>query len=337
VVLSRELLGNAHPQRVELIRPAILLTDLEIKEPQQLEAVMSAAGDAGCTSLVIVALKVSDSVIALLIANREKFPILAVRTPGGNLERVQALEDVAALVGGRLFLKAAGDTLQRVSAEDFGYARRAWADRDYLGVVNGGGNPRLFRKHLANLRAAFTQTDDPKVREELQERIGRLIGGSATLRVGGFSELESRTRKQLAERAANALRGAVRGGVLPGGGTALLACQPLLEKRLKQAHTLEERAACQILRWALEAPIRAIVANAGYDASIVVADVKRAKPGDGFDVCSGTVVPMLEAGIAEVAVGYRAAVQAAVSSAAQALSVDVLVHRRNPEQVLDPA
>ncbi len=335
-VLARELLANAHPPRVELIRPAILITDLEIKEAQELEAVMSAAVDSGFKSLVIVALKVSDSVIGLLVANREKYPIIAVKTPGGNLRRVEALEDVAALVGGRLFLKAAGDTLQRVSAEDFGRARRAWADRDYLGVIGGGGNPRLFRQHLANLRAGFAQSDDPKVRAELQERIGRLMGGSATLRVGGFSEMEARTRKQLAERAANALRGAVRGGVLAGGGAALLACQPVLEKRLKAAHTLEERAACRILLRALEAPMRTIATNAGYDAGAVVAEVKRAKRGYGYDVCSGKVVSMLKAGIVDVAAGYRAAVQAAVSSAAQALSVDVLVHRRNPEQVLDP-
>jgi chaperonin GroEL len=335
-VLSRELLANAHTQRVDLVRPAILLTDLEIHEPRQLEAVMSASVDGGFTSLVIVALKVSDSVIGFLVANREKYPIIAVKTPGGNLNRVQALEDVAALVGGRLFLNAAGDTLQKVNAEDFGTARRAWADRDYFGVTGGGGNPRMFRQHIANLRVAFSLADDPKAGEALQERIGRLMGGSATLRVGGFSELEAKTRKLLAERVANALRGAVRVGVLPGGGAGLLACQPLLEKRLNEVKTLEARAACRILLSALEAPLRTIAANAGFDASVVVANVKRAKRGYGFDVCSGAMVPMVEAGIADVASGYRAAVQAAVSSAAQALTVDVLVHRRTPEQVLDP-
>jgi chaperonin GroEL len=154
--------------------------------------------------------------------------------------------------------------------------------------------------------------------------------------LGAATEAEMATRKALAERTANTLRGALREGVLPGGGTTLLACQPILQQRLEQATDADERAAYRILRTALEAPARALAANAGYEASAVIGKLTRNSPGLGFDVTSGQVVNMVEAGIWDSAAVVRAAVEVAVSGAALALTTDVLVQRKAPPQAVEP-
>ena len=212
--------------------------------------------------------------------------------------------------------------------EDVGRARRVWADRRNFGVVGGKGNPRALRQHIATLRASFERTDEPVLREELRARIGKLMGGSATLWVGGATELEIAARQELAKRAAAAVRGAMMEGVLPGGGVSLLACRPVLERMLDQSTVPDERAAYSILIKAVAEPIRTIVANAGYDASEIMAEIKLAGSRYGFDVTSGQVVDMMGAGIRDAAIVQKSAVYGAITIAALALTIDVLVHRQ---------
>lgn len=324
--------GGGKP--AELMRPALLLTDLMIQEAEQLESTLYAVRARGAQSLVIVAQQVSDRVIAVLHGNALKFPMIAVKTPGGLLNRQTALEDLAALTGGRLFLQAAGDDLSRVTAADLGMAQRFRASLDYMLVVGGASRPADFRHYVAQLRTYMARAAHPSARDICRERIGRLMGGSVTLRVGAFSDTETRLRQELAERTATSLRAVVRSGVLPGGGVALLACQ----EELRQQHdTVEERAAVNILRRALETPLLTIADNSGYDSSTVLARLRSYPQGYGFDAHSGRYVPMLKAGIVDVADAYRAAVRMAITSAAQALTISALVHCKNPEQVLDPA
>lgn len=194
-----------------------------------------------------------------------------------------------------------------------------------------------MRKHIADLRTALRQSDDPDVRKKLRERIGKLMGGSATLWVGGATELEINTRQELAQRTSDALRGAITDGVLPGGGVSLLACRPALQRMLDQSTDPDEHAACRILIKALEEPIRTILTNAGYDASEVMAEIKRVDAGHGFDVRSGQIVDMAKAGIFDAAGVQKAAVHSAIASAALALTVDVLVHRKTPKESLTTA
>jgi chaperonin GroEL len=308
---------------------------LVIEEPRQLFPVLELAIQADLRSLLIVADKLSDRVIGFLLANKkpDKFQAVAVTTPGwGQEEQAWALEDLAVLTGGRPFVKAAGDTLGRVSLEDFGRARRVWADHRNFGIVGGKGNPRALRQHIATLRSAFNAAEEPVRREKLLERIGKLLGGSATLWVGGATELEIERRKEVAERAAAAVRGAMLEGVLPGGGVSLLACRPALGEMLDQSTSPDERAAYRALLKAMEAPTRTIIANAGYDASEAMAQLNLAGPGYGFDVTSGQVADMLQAGIYDVASVQKSAVYTAIAGAAMALTIDVLVHHARPEQ-----
>jgi chaperonin GroEL len=330
-LVSREMITDHQRVRTEFEEAAILISDLEIKEPQQLFPALELALKSNIRNLLIVAGDVSSSAVGFLLTNKkpDKFQAVAVKTPGwGTQEQAWALEDLAILTGGRAFLKVAGDTFSRIKQEDFGHARRVWADPRNFGVIGGKGNPRVLRHHIAALRAAHEQTEDAVLHGKLLKRIGKLLGGSATLWAGGTTELEIEARQEVAKRTAAAMRGGMREGVVPGGGVALLACRPALERQLEQSQEPDARAAYHILIKALEAPLRTIVANAGHDASEVMAHVTLAGAGHGFDVTTGQVVDMAEVGIYDPTGVQKAAVYAAVASAGLALTTDVLVHRK---------
>lgn len=339
-VLSRQMLTDQIKLRTELENAAVLVTDLEIEDPRQILPVVEMVARSEIRSLLIIAKKLADSVTALLLsASRDpaRLLVVAAKTPGTTLtDQAAALEDLVMLTGGRALVSAAGDSLEGVTLEDLGHARRAWVDRTYFGIIGGKGDPRALRAHIANLRTAFGRATENDARRKLQERIGKLMGGSAVLWVGGATEPEIKARKELAERTADALRGAVREGVLPGGGVSLLACRPALQRRLDQSADADERAAYQILIKAVEAPIRTILANAGYDASEVMAKIKLAGAGHGFDVRCGQITDMAQAGIWDAAAVQKAAVHSAVASAALALTTDVLVHHKEPTESMRP-
>ena len=251
-------------------------------------------------SLVILATKLSKNAIALLLSNRkpEVFQVIAVNTPGvGMTERVAAMEDLAALTGGRPIIRSAGDTLAGVKLHDLGHARRAWSDNIHFGVVGGKGNSRKLRQHIANLRAFYDRVDDIEERGRIRQRIGKLMGGSAALIVGGVNEIEIDARKVLAQRTADAMRGAVREGVLPGGGVALMACRTILAQK---------------------------------------GEIKHAGLGHGFDVNHRKVDKMIDAGIYDVASVVKEAASRAITSAGLALTTDVLLHCKNPEKAITP-
>jgi chaperonin GroEL len=173
-------------------------------------------------------------------------------------------------------------------------------------------------------------------RSRIRDRIGRLSGGSASLEVGGITETEIETRKDLAQRTADALRGVVKGGVLPGGGSALLACRPAIQDLLVQSKNVDERAACQILLAALETPFRTLLENSGHSPGAILGRLDGRVPGFGFDIHTGAVVDMLEAGILDVAAVQKEALRSAVRSAGLALTIDTIVHRKKPPVVTDP-
>ncbi|MEA3334349.1 MAG: chaperonin GroEL [Chloroflexota bacterium] len=334
-LMSRQMITDHARTRSELQNPHILISDLQIDDPAQLLPLLEMAKRENIKGLLIVAGKISDNALSILLANRQEegFQPVAVTTPGYGVEaQLWALEDLAILTGGRSFIQVAGDTFDGVQPEDLGNARRAWADLKNFGIIGGGGGARALRNHIATVRASYDNTKNLVLVDKLRERIGKLLGGSATLWVGANTELEVDFRKAVADRTAAAMRTAMLDGIVPGGGVALLACRPALRERLQQSESVDERAAFQILIKALEAPIRAILQNAGLDASDVMADIRLAGNGYGFDVTTETVVNMKEAGIVDATAVQKAAVFSAVSGAALALTVDVIVHHRQPER-----
>jgi len=330
-LVSRELALDRTRVRSELENAALFISDLALREPEDVLPILFCAIQNAQRQLLIIADEFSASAIALLLANNrkpEELQILAVKTPGYSAEeKAWFLEDIAILCGGKPFIKEAGDHARRVRPEDLGRARRAWTATETFGVIGGKGDPRLLRKHIAMLRHAYGETLDAVKRGKLEQRIGKLLGGSATLHVGGVSEHEIETRKERAERTALAVRGALREGVVPGGGAALLACRPALRERLRLATSEEEAAAWRILIDALAGPMRAIAANAGYDRGDVAALAELKGLGCGYNAATGELEDMAESGVLDPASVQKAAVYAGISSAALALTIDVLVHR----------
>jgi chaperonin GroEL len=334
-LLSREMYTDHSKPRVEYEDAAILISDLEIEDPSQLYPALELALRSEIPAMLIVAGNMSSRAIHFLLANKdpERFQAVAVRTPGsGKQQQANALRDLAILTNGRPFVGVSGDSFDRVATSDFGRARRVWADYKHFGIIGGKGDPRALRQHIGELRRAYEHTKRVQDREAMQKRIGKLMGGTATLRVGGATEMEVKARLETSKRTATTLRLAMMEGVLPGGGAALLACLPALRERLAVSTDADERAAFRILIKAMEEPFRVIVSNAGYDDSDVMAGVRLAGPGHGFDVISGEVVDAVSAGIYDATAVQKAAVYGALSTAAMALTVDVLVHHAEPEQ-----
>jgi len=240
------------------------------------------------------------------------------------------------LTGGRPFVTAAGESLENLQLEYLGRVRRAWVDRNYLGIAGGKGDPVKRRTRLQQLRKALSTAEETDMRSRLESRIGRLLGGSAYLWVGAATEAELEIRKALAERAARSLRNALREGVVPGGGAALLACLASLAPVARTDQDPDRRVAFAALQSALQAPFQAIVSNAGFEPSRLMTDVERLGIGSVFDVLNGRFVDAHQAGIWDAVAVLKVAVRTAIASAAMALTTDVIVHHKKPKTATEP-
>ena len=209
----------------------------------------------------------SGSVLALIFAaskNPEKLRVIAVKTPGIALpDQAAALNDIAVLTGGVAKVKAAEDLLEKVRMADLGHARKARAGYDFFSILGGKGDARKLRDHISGLKGALNIEADHNTHKRIQERIGKLMGGAATLFVPGISPSEVTVKTELATRTVSTLQAALREGVVPGGGVALLNCRPALLKKMHTCTEADERAAYQILIKALEAPTRALLKMPG--------------------------------------------------------------------------
>lgn len=335
-VLSSEMILDKLRLRTDLESPAILATDYAIEQPRELVPLLDAAIGAGISSLLLIAQSMTADALSLLLStpNRRRISVVAVQTP--SIADKNALEDIAILTGGRAIRREAGQSLAGVTLTDLGRARQAWADKTYFSFTGGAGDPRAVRRHLDELQAAQARAKTLDERREFQRRLGKLFGGAANLYLGAATESEIETRKALAERATEALRGAMRDGVVPGGGAALLACRSPLQQRLTCSDDVDERAAYRILIRALEEPARVIAANAGCDPDAVLARVLDAPRGYGFDAEAGDVVEMAATGLLDAAATLKAAVHAGIGGAAIALTTGALVHHKTSQQEFTP-
>lgn len=336
---SKEMLRGGHRQVAELHDAAILVTDMEIEEPAELVPLMQLALRCGVKQLLLTVASISEKGLSVVLDKRISDKIRVVVTAidefhPGDLHQAQA--DICLLAGGRPILLKASDSLETVRECDFGGARWVWADDSNFGFASGKGDPRAIREQARRLRQTYRETEDDDIRARALARLGKLNGGLATVYVGGIAKDEIRQRKELAERTIRALRGAADGGVIPGGGVALAACRDWLLAEAECYDDLEGRAACLMLAAAAEAPMRRLLANAGYDPSEIMAQLKLDDCKDGIDVMKGAFVDVKAAGIVDVAQVQVEALRRAVSSAALALTIDVLVLHREPETMTEP-
>ena len=357
--VSRAMLrGGKEPDRIVMNDCAILLSDLDIEKPEDLLPVVDMLMRAGAKALLLVGASFSENVINLILNNKkpEEFRIVAVKTPGStDDERRAHLSDMAVITGAIPLFKAAGDALASVltpprsirdgsqmasqkkpeQATYFGQAKQVWVERTMFGLVSDREDQGELTEQLADLLEQLEYAEDKEREAFLRERIGKILGGVAILRIGDAVPTRMDSRIAIAKETAKSLRRALRDGILPGGGIALLVCRDALQSAPCPTADSEARAARRIMLRALAAPIRTICRNAGYDGA-KLAELEGMPSGHGIDVRSGATVDMLEAGIVDVASVTEAAIRGAVTSAALALTIDVLLHHAQPEATYTP-
>lgn len=334
-VVSHQFITDQTTRRIALTDCGILITDFDLNDPADIVLIVQQAKRAGLGALVITAQRLSDAAIGALLT--DPMPAFAVKIPGaGETNRMVAQQDLAVLTGGKVFSLAAGDTARQVTPADFGRARIAWASRDLFGLIGGKGDPRRLRAHINGLRQALRDSRDQATTTRLQERLGKLLSGSATLNVGGATATETDARRDNAKRTVSVLRGMLVDGVVPGGGRAYLACGQALAATRSNTTTESARQALEIAIEALEAPARTIWSNAGHEPSALLTRLAKADPGIVVDARDGSLVKAAEAGIQDSAAVAKAAVSVALAAAGQVLTIDAVVSPRSPATATTP-
>jgi chaperonin GroEL len=245
-----------------------------------------------------------------------------VKAPGFGDRRKEMLRDIAVLTGGTVISEEIGRKLDSVALEDLGRARRVVATKDDTTIVDGAGKPEEIRGRMTQIKAQIEDTTSDYDKEKLQERLAKLSGGVAVIKVGAATEVELKEKKHRIEDALSTTRAAVEEGIVAGGGTTLLQAIPALDKIKLDG---DEQIGVDIVRRALEAPARQIASNAGARGEVVVETVAKSKLGTGFDALKGEYVDMFKAGIVDAAKVTRSALQNAASIAAMVLTTETLV------------
>jgi chaperonin GroEL len=330
--LSSFLLRQNETISSRLLNPRILITDQVLAKAEDLVPVLEVCVAEGERNLFIVAPEIGDSAVGLLAANREHGVIehaMVVRAPSVGEQRAGILEDLAVVTGGHCMSQARGDRLSHIALEDLGCARQAWATRVAFGILGGAGTKPRIRERIGEVRAELARIPkaDAFATAKVQERIGKLAGTSAIIRVGAPTAAEQAELKLRVEAAIRSARAALAHGVVPGGGAALLRCIPALE-------TLEPDLGARALANALAEPMRAIARNAGFESEVIV---EKARSGqEVFDVVGRSWVDPWAQGLVDPLEVVRTALEVSVSSAAVALTTEVLVHRQDAPVTVDP-
>jgi chaperonin GroEL len=313
-------------------KPFILVTDHVIESAQDLLPVLERVRRAGGNSLVIIAGNIKGSALGLMVSNNAKgtLRLLGLKAPRYGEMRTGVLDDIALACGASFVRKDAGDAISQVTVQDLGRAQTVVCGRSTFTLIGTMGSPQAIRERINNLRNLREHAKEKEERKNLDERIGKLLGGTALLYVSGQTKEERDLHKDIANNAIHVVRLGLQGGIVPGGAVSYATVLPVL----KDVSLSEEEApAKMIMERALLAPLTHLVKNAGYDPGPVVARVREAADGLGFDVERGKFVNMLEANIVDPLPTVRAAFTYGLSVAGMALTTDVLVHRDSDEKV----
>ena len=322
---SPYFITNADRMEAVIEDAYLIITDKKVSAVADLVPALEQLLQAGQKNVVIVAEDIDGEALATLVVNKLRgiMNVLAVKAPGFGDRRKAMLEDIAILTGGTVISEETGRRMDSATIEDFGRARRISSTKDDTTVVEGHGSEDAIQARINQLKAQIEDTTSEYDREKLQERMAKLSGGVAVIKVGAATEIELKERKARVEDALSATRSAVEEGIVPGGGVALVRAQRALDTI--EGLTGDEIVGVNIIRYALEQPLKLIVENAGSEGAVVLNQVKHQSDDYGYDAEVGEFGPMLERGIIDPVKVTRSALQNAASVAAMVLTTESMI------------
>jgi len=315
-----------NPERMEAVleEPYILVTDKKISSLTEILPVMEKVAQTGKKDLVIIADEVEGDALATLVVNKLRgiFNALAVKSPGFGERKKEQLLDIATVTGSQVISEELGLKLENITLTQLGRARKVVSEKEKTTIIEGKGKKEDIEARIRQIKNELKVTESEFDREKLQERLAKLAGGVAVIKVGAATEVEQKARQKKTENALNATRAAIEEGILPGGGTALLRAIPVLEKIELEG---DEKTGLDILKKALEKPIRQIAENAGLDGSVVVQKVKEMGENSGFDAQKMEYTDLIQAGVIDPTKVTRTTLENAASAASMLLTTEAVV------------
>ncbi|MGA3207064.1 MAG: chaperonin GroEL [Syntrophales bacterium] len=332
--ISPYFVTDPEKMEVNLESPYILLNEKKISNMKDMLPILEQIAKTG-KPLVIIAEDVEGEALATLVVNkiRGTLKCVAVKAPGFGDRRKAMLEDIAILTGGKVISEDLGVKLESITLKDLGTCKRMNIDKDNTTIIDGGGKKSDIEGRVRQTRAQIEETTSTYDKEKLQERLAKLVGGVAVIKVGAATEFEMKEKKARVEDALNATRAAVEEGIVPGGGVAYLRSLPALAKAKVAA---DEKYGVDIVKRAIEEPTRQIAINAGYEGSVVAEKVKAGKDDYGFDADTGKYANMTKAGIIDPTKVSRFALQNAASVASLLLTTEAMVAEKPKKKTAPP-
>ncbi|HBT39323.1 MAG: 60 kDa chaperonin [Thermotoga sp. 50_1627] len=335
--ISPYFVTDAEKMEVELKEPFILITDKKLSAVRPLIPILEKVAQTG-KPILVIAEDVEGEALTTLVLNKLKGTLMAcaVKAPGFGDRRKAMLQDIAILTGGTVISDELGINLEDVTLEDLGRADLVRVKKDDTIIIGGKGKPEEIKKRIAQIKSQIEQTTSEYEKETLQERMAKLAGGVAVIKVGAATETELKEKKHRIEDALSATRAAVEEGIVPGGGVTLLRARKVVEEVMNKLDG-DEKVGASIVYKALEAPVRQIAENAGYDGAVIVERILNSEDFSyGFDALKGEYIDMFKAGIIDPAKVTRSALQNAASIAGMLLTTEVLVVEKPEEKKETP-